>query len=81
MTTPDSTFLGFTNTYLTSSYTVRRIVDTDGVSRIYVGIRQVPIAQLQNLHDGGKPTLVFKLEQNIANQIWQLMSGSVSGSF
>jgi hypothetical protein len=80
MTTPDATFLSFTHDYLTSSYTVRRLVDTDGVSRIYIGIRQVPTIQLQHLHEP-KPTVVFKLEQNVANQIWQLMSGSISGSF
>lgn len=82
MATPDRTFLDFSSTYLTGSQTVRRITDADGVDRIYVGIRLVPEVQLQNLTDGtGKPTLVFKLEQRTANTIWQLMSGSVSGSF
>lgn len=81
MATPDTTFLTFVNTYLTGSQTVRRITDLDGVDRIYVGIRLVPEIQLQNVNDGGKPTLVFKLEQRVANTIWPLMSSSISGSF
>lgn len=82
MATPDNTFLTFSSTYLTGSQTVRRITDSDGVDRIYVGIRLVPEIQLQNLADGsGKPTIIFKLEQRVANAVWQLMSGSISGSF
>lgn len=82
MATPDTTFLNFPSTYLTGSYTVRRITDSDGVDRIYLGIRYVPQLQLQNINDGSPfPTVIFKLEQNVAAKIWPLMSSSISGSF
>lgn len=82
MTTPNNTFLTFSNTYLTGSQTVQRITDSDGIDRIYIGIRFVPEVQLQNISDGsGNPTIVFKLEQRVANTLWQLISGSISGSF
>lgn len=81
MATPDSTFLNFSNTYLTGSYTVRRLTDTDGVDRIYLAVRYVPEVQLQNIADGGKPTVVFKLDQAIAAKVWPLISSSISGSF
>jgi hypothetical protein len=81
MATPDSTFLTFCSTYLTGSHTARRITDSDGVDRIYVGIRLVPDLQLQNVNDGGKPTLVFKVDQRVAAALWPLVSSSISGSF
>lgn len=78
MTTPDSIFLSFSNTYLSSSYTVRKLTDTDGVDRIFIGVRNMSEAQLQNIGQGLAPTLVFKLDTATANQIWPLISASTN---